>query len=145
MKQTYKFSMTFIRTENGNQAKEIATDSSPFFFLSAAFSLCRCSIVCLCFVASPYSFANKLFVTFSHSLRLSYACCVSKGLTLFGTSSSVERSMSVAGSSAVGAEEPEARRQRTRVRQEPSKKATAAERGTCLTFVHSRCAVSPSR
>lgn len=37
------------------------------------------------------------------------------------------------------------RRQRTRERQEPSKYATAALAGTCLTFVQPSCAVSPSR
>ena len=123
---------------------KINTHSSPFFFLSAAFSRCLCSIACLCFVASLYSFANSRLVTFSHSFRLSNACWCSSGRTRFGTTSSVDRSRSVAGSSAVGAPAP-ARRHRTRDRHDPSKNATAHDSGTCLTFVHSRCAVSPSR
>jgi len=75
------------------------THSTPLFVLSAASSLCFCSIACLNFVASLYSFFNSLLVTGSHSFLLSVGDWLSKALTVLGTGWRVATSISVAHSS----------------------------------------------
>jgi len=75
------------------------THSTPFFLLSAASSLCFCSIACLNLVASLYSFLNNLVVTESHSFLLSVGSWFSKGLMALGTGCRVEISIRVAHSS----------------------------------------------
>ena len=54
-----------------NARKRITTHCTPLRFLSAASSLCFCSMACLCLVASEYSLDNNLLVTFSQSFLLS--------------------------------------------------------------------------
>jgi hypothetical protein len=44
-------------------------------------------------IPSENSFFTKLSVTFSHNFRLSLGCCFSSGLTIFGTTASVDRSI----------------------------------------------------
>lgn len=202
------------KQERGKEKK--TTHSSPFLFLSAAFSLCLCSIACFPLVASPYAFALNRLVTSTHNRLLSYACCFFSGRTRFGTTNNVDMSINVppstpsnprapppprrrplpaasslplsaammAGDAGVEDVFPEedtvavlfllpllllvsfaapglgnddrgrptgtasgsvpARHQRTRVRHDPSKYATATFEGTCFTFVHASCSCVPS-
>src|ERR1700722_8053803 len=81
--------------------KPSATHSIPLRFLSAASSLCFCSILTFSFVASPYSFFRSRLVTPSHNLLLSCGSCFSRGLTDLGTGFSVLTSSSVPQSSVV--------------------------------------------
>src|ERR1700729_788900 len=73
----------------------IDTYSTPCRFLSAASSLCFCSIANLYFVASPYSFLINRVVTSCHNFRLSFENCLSIGLTVFGITLSIDRSSNV--------------------------------------------------
>src|SRR5882762_50116 len=74
----------------------MCTHSIACLFLSAASSLCRCSIANLYFVASPYSFLINRVVTSCHNFRLSFGSCLSIGLTALGITLSVDKSNSVA-------------------------------------------------
>ena len=72
--------------------QDCSTYSTPFFFLSAASSRCRCSMLTFSFVASENSLFIKLSVTVSHNFLLSLACCFSNGLTTLGITSNPSRS-----------------------------------------------------
>ena len=134
--------------------REKATHSTPRLLRSAASSRWRCSMMCFARVASPNSLLINLLVTLSQSRRLSVGSCREMGRTVFGTACSGVRSISVVHSVVVvllplasedGVDLPdpsETGRQRTTLRQQPSKCPTIRERGTCFTLVHSSCSCS---
>lgn len=78
-------------SSSSSSTESCCTHVSPFAFIAAALSRCRCSMTCFCFVASPQFFAIRLLVTGSQSLRLSWASCSESGRTSFGINASSSR------------------------------------------------------